>query len=101
VEVRVAGGPDGAVVWHADLEPGEAPRYVSGPAPDATISYDQAWDDAAAQLEGRFDPCVAFMQGHLKVKGPTRPLYELFRVWASPAHRAAWQTVSGVGDAAG
>lgn len=94
VEVRVVGGPDDTVTWHAELTPGAAPRYRAGPAVDATVTYDQAWDDAAAQLEGRFDPCVAFMQGYLKVKGPTRPLYELFRVWASPAHRAAWATVA-------
>jgi hypothetical protein len=92
IEIRVSGGPDGAVTWHVVLLPDNAPRYVAGPLPDASASYDQAWDDVVAQFEGRFEPVVAFMQGSLKVKGATRPLYELFRLWADPVHRAATAT---------
>jgi hypothetical protein len=50
------------------------------------------------QLDGRFDPAVAFMQGNLKARGATRPLYELFRLWASPAHRSAWQQLASATD---
>jgi hypothetical protein len=89
VEVRVSGGPDGAVTWHVELEPGAPPRYIAGPLPEADASYDQSWADAVEQFAGRSEPVVGFMQGTLKVKGATRPLYELFRLWAQPAHRAA------------
>ena len=67
------------------------PRPVTwpGPLPDADASYDQTWEEAVGQFDGGFEPVVAYMQGSLKVKGATRPLYELFRLWADPAHRAA------------
>jgi hypothetical protein len=94
IEVRVNGGPDGAVTWHAVLLPDNPPRYVAGPRPEADASYDQAWTDAVAQISGSYQPVVAFMQGSLKVKGATRPLYELFRLWARPAHRHATATVA-------
>jgi hypothetical protein len=89
IEIRVSGGPDGPLAWHAVLEPDAAPCYVAGPLPDADASYDQTWDEAVGQFEGTFDPVVAYMQGTLKVKGATRPLYELFRLWAAPSHRSA------------
>jgi hypothetical protein len=90
VEVRVAGGESGAVAYHVVLEPGAPLRYVAGPAPaEADASYDQAWADALAQATGRYDPAVGFMQGNLKVKGSSRPLFELFRLWADPATREA------------
>src|SRR5829696_6515165 len=76
VEVRVDGGPDGPLAWRVQLEPGAPPRYeaAGGPAgasqpPEPDVYYEQAWADAVAQLEGRFDPCVAFMQGNLKARG--------------------------------
>jgi hypothetical protein len=96
VEIRVSGGPDGAVAWHVVLEPGSAPRYVAGPRPDANASYDQVWDDVVAQFDGVFQPVVGFMQGSLKVKGATRPLYDLFRLWADPAHQAATASLATV-----
>jgi hypothetical protein len=91
VEVRVDGGPDGPLTWRALLVPGAPPRYEAGAdSPEPDVFYEQAWSDAVAQLDGGFDPCVAFMQGNLKARGSTRPLYELFRLWDAPAHRAAW-----------
>lgn len=89
VEIRVSGGPDGPLSWHAVLEPEAAPRYEPGPLPGADASYDQTWDEAVGQFSGGYEPVVAYMQGVLKVKGATRPLYELFKLWADPAHRAA------------
>ena len=58
-------------------------------SPNADASYDQTWEEAVGQFDGGFEPVVAYMQGNLKVKGATRPLYELFRLWADPAHRSA------------
>ena len=90
VEVRVAGGEAGPVAYHVVLEPGASLRYVPGPAPgEPSASYDQAWADALAQATGGYDPAVGFMQGNLKVKGSSRPLFELFRLWADPEVRAA------------
>ena len=105
VEVRVDGGPDGPLAWRVQLEPGAPPRYeaAGGPVgasqpPEPDVYYEQAWADAVAQLEGRFDPCVAFMQGNLKARGATRPLYELFRLWAGPTHRAVWAELAATTD---
>jgi hypothetical protein len=99
VEVRIDGGPDGAMSWHARLVPGAPPRYQAGGLDDGGgSSYEQRWEDAVAQLEGRFDPAVAFMQGNLKARGATRPLYELFRLWASPAHRSVWKQLASATD---
>ena len=90
VEVRVLGGDDGPVTYHVVLEDGSPLRYRAGAAPGPTgASYDQAWADAVAQVEGRYDPAVGFMQGNLKVKGSSRPLLELFQLWAHPTHAEA------------
>ena len=79
----------GAPAWAGDVEYRNwrvNASAVPGPLADAASSYDETWADATAQLQGRYDPCVGFMQGVLKVKGATRPLYEAFRLWASPQH---------------
>jgi len=90
VEVRVVGGEDGPVTYHVVLEDGAPLQYRPGPAPgEADVSYDQAWDDAVGQALGTYDPAVGFMQGQLKVKGSSRPLLEVFRLWADPAHKEA------------
>lgn len=90
LEVRVVGGDVGPITYHVVLEGGAPMRYEAGPAPgEADASYDQAWEDAVAQVEGRYDPAVGFMQGNLKVKGSSRPLFEVFRLWAAPAFREA------------
>jgi hypothetical protein len=87
VEVTVVGGPGDPVTYHVDLVDGSGPRYGVGPAAGtADASYDLAWADAVGQLQGSYDPAVGFMTGTLKVKGSSRPLFELFRLWASPAH---------------
>ena len=94
VEVTLVGAPDGDITYHVVLQVGCGPRYEAGPAvPAADASFDQGWSDAVAQIENRFDPVVAFMQGSLKVKGATRPLYDLFYLWADPRHRAAWSAL--------
>ncbi len=87
VEVTVVGGPGDRVTYHVDLVDGSGPRYAAGPsAVAADASYDLAWDDAVGQLRGSYEPAVGFMQGTLKVKGSSRPLFELFRLWALPDH---------------
>jgi hypothetical protein len=98
VEVRVPDSPDGLLVWHVQLVPGEPPRYGAGPLADAASSYDQTWADANAQLRGNYQPVVGFMQGTLKVKGATRPLYEIFRLWASPQHAEAWSRLAATAE---
>ena len=95
VQVTVVGGPGDAVTYHVALVDGSPPRYVAGPSPTpADASYDLPWDDAVGQLHGTYDPAVGFMQGTLKVRGSSRPLFELFRLWADPSHEAALATVS-------
>lgn len=102
VEVRVAGGEAGTVAYHVVLEPGAPLRYVPGPAPaEADASYDQPWADALAQAAGGYDPAVGFMQGNLKVKGSSRPLFELFRLWAQPSVRQALVRVGAEAGLAG
>lgn len=89
VEVTLSGGPAGVYRYGVVLRPGAAPVYQAGAMPDADASYDQAWPDAVAQLAGAYDPAVGFMQGNVKTKGATRPLFELFQWWARADVRAA------------
>ena len=90
VEITVKGGPDGARQLCVVLDPAGV-RYQPGSYPDGEppASFELTWDEATRFLEGEYEPVVGFMQGQLKVKGATRPLFELFRQWARPVHRAA------------
>lgn len=88
VEITVSGGPGGACRYGVVFVPGVGPQYQLGAQPDAEASYEQSWADAQAQIAGTFDPVVSFMQGALKVKGATRPLFELFQFWARPDAKA-------------
>lgn len=65
-----------------ELLPGEGPRYRSDGLDGAQAAFDQPLKETVDMLEGRSDPTLAFMQGTLKVRGATRPLYELFRYFA-------------------
>jgi len=96
VEVRVVGADGGPVTYHVVLEGGHPLRHRAGAAPEpAGASYDQDWAAAVAQVQGRYDPAVGFMQGNLKVKGSSRPLLELFRLWADPAYQQAQARLAG------
>ncbi len=90
VEITVKGGPHGARQFYVLLDP-EGVRYLPGAYPDGEppASFELSWDEANQFLAGSYEPVVGFMQGQLKVKGATRPLFELFRQWARPGQRRA------------
>lgn len=90
VEITVQGGPHGPRKLCVVLDPAGV-RYQPGAYPDGEppASFELSWEEAAKFLAGEYEPVVGFMQGQLKVKGATRPLFELFRQWARPAHRRA------------
>jgi hypothetical protein len=90
VQITVSGGDDGTRVVCAVLDSAGV-RYEPGPYPggEPPASFDLLASDAEAFLAGAYAPVVGFMQGTLKVKGATRPLFELFRLWAQPEHRGA------------
>ena len=89
VQVEVKGGPDGRVIYHVLVPDGGTLQYVPGKHDDPGVVINQEWDDALAQAQGTFDPAVGFMQGHMKVKGSTRPLLELFSAMARPDYGQA------------
>lgn len=98
VEVTVAGTPDGKVTYSVELAEGGRPVFRSGAIDDPPAHVDQAWDDALAHLRGEREPVVHFMAGHTKVKGSSRPLYELWSYYARPEFRAALDRVAAKTD---
>ncbi|MDH4143682.1 MAG: hypothetical protein OEY23_00750, partial [Acidimicrobiia bacterium] len=94
VAITVVGGPDGRRGFTVELRTGEGPAYIAGAQADADSSYELTYDDAVDQVCGGYDPALNYMTGSLKVKGATRPLFELFQLWARPAHRDALARVA-------
>lgn len=89
VQFEVTGGPSGKVTYHVVVPAGGTPKYRPGAADDRGVVITQEWADALAQARGQFDPAVGFMQGHMKVKGSSRPLLDLFSVMADPHYAQA------------
>ena len=84
IDVVVNGDRSGeGVTYHISLEDGVAPRFGAGPAPVATAAtLELTRSDAEAQRAAGVSPVVGYMRGTTKTKGATRPLYELFRLFA-------------------
>lgn len=98
VETTVAGGPDGKVTYTVDLAAGGRPVFSPTSVDDPPAHVDQAYDDALAHLRGERDPVVNFMTGNTKMKGSSRPLYELWSYYARPEFRAALDRVAAKTD---
>ena len=96
VAVTLSGTPQGVDRYAVVFVAGSAPTYRAGAMPEADASFEQPWADAVAHLAGTYDPAVGFMQGQLKTKGSTRPLFELFQWWARAEVREA---LAGIGAA--
>lgn len=92
IVVGVLGGPDGDRTCAITLTAGKPPTWAlvhsKQQVDQADVRYDLSWEAFVDQLVGNYEPAVGYMQGTLKVKGSSRPLYELFQLWDRPEHRA-------------
>ena len=93
VEFVVAKGPHGEVRWAGEFEGGSLASTTMGAAPNADLVLTTGYPDAVAILRGELDLNTAFMQGRMKVAGPTGPLLALIAQSQTPAHRAALDQV--------
>jgi putative sterol carrier protein len=75
VQQVVTGGPDGATAYRIEIDDG-AVRVVSGVAADATVTFVQDWDTAAAIGRGELSAQGAFMSGRIRVRGDLPQLIE-------------------------
>lgn len=89
VEHVVTKGPEGEVRWVAVFEAGSLVAATLGGADDVELSLTTVYDDAVAILRGTLDLNTAFMQGRMKVAGPTGPLLRLLAASQHPAYRVA------------
>ncbi|MEO6629943.1 MAG: SCP2 sterol-binding domain-containing protein, partial [Aquihabitans sp.] len=89
VEFVVPKGPGGEVRWVGAFENGSLVSATMGAGPDADVSLTTVYPDAVAVLRGELDLNTAFMQGRMKVAGPTGPLLALIAQAQAPATRAA------------
>jgi len=89
IEYRVAGGPDGEVVFQTVLEDGRITENHLGVdgEPDFTMVLGHA--DFVAVVRGELDQHVAFMQGVAKVTGNIGRLLSVLPVTTSVEWREA------------
>ncbi len=94
LQLVVPGGPDGEIKVAATVTDGRLVRGTVGAdaAADLTLTVKHA--DAVALLTAALDPNAAFMQGKIKVAGPTGPLLELLALAQTAPHVAARATVA-------
>ena len=93
VEFVTTKRPDGDVRWAGVFEDGVLVSVAIGAATNPDLSLTTVYPDSVAILRGELDLNTAFMQGRMKVTGPTGPLLALIAQSQTPAHRAALNQV--------
>ncbi len=71
-----------------------APGRIADPEVTLTVG----WDDARALATGELDPCVAFMQGRMKVAGAMAVLLDLLAAGRDPRLPGARRRIADVTD---
>ena len=89
IEYRVAGGPDGEVVFHTELEDGRIVVNELGADPDADFAVLIRHPDYLEVVRGELDQNVGFMQGRIKVTGNIGRMLSVLPVTTSAEWRAA------------
>ena len=80
VQQVVTGGPDGDAAYHVAIDDGTV-RVVTGEASNATVTFIQNWDTAAAISRGELSAQGAFMTGRIRVRGDLPKLVEYGNVF--------------------
>ena len=75
VQQVVTGGPDGDTAYRIEIDDGTV-RVVSGETSDATVTFVQDWETAAAIGRGELSAQGAFMSGRIRVRGDLPQLIE-------------------------
>ncbi|MFP5321949.1 MAG: SCP2 sterol-binding domain-containing protein [Acidimicrobiia bacterium] len=91
IEYRIAGGPDGEVVFHTVLEDGRIATNQLGAVDDPDFTVLMPHAEFVDVVRGELDQNVGFMQGRVKVTGNIGRMLSVLPVTTSEAWRAASQ----------
>ena len=85
VQHAVTGGPDGDVKFVVTWTDGRPTNAEVGVDSDAEVSLTLPFADAVGVAQGDLDLNSLFMQGQMKVAGPTGPLLQFLAATQMPA----------------
>ena len=78
----VTGGPEGDVMYHLNVDDGDA-SFGPGPAPGEQVRMVQDWETAVAVATGAVNAQEAFVRGRIRVMGDAQRLIEAGPLFAA------------------
>ena len=78
----VTGGPEGDVMYHLNVEDGDA-SFGPGPAPGEQVRMVQDWETAVDVATGAVNAQEAFVRGRIRVMGDAQRLIEAGPLFAA------------------
>jgi putative sterol carrier protein len=93
VQYKVAGGPDGEVVFHTVITDGCIVESALGEDPDADFTMSAGYDDFARTITGELDMNAGYMQGRIKVVGNMGSLLSLMPMTQSDEFKAITEKI--------
>lgn len=94
IQFVIAGSPEGDVKLAMVVTDGLVTESSLGTDGDADLTLTIKYPDAVNLLRGERDPNAAFMQGKIKVAGPTGPLLDLLSLSITAERVAARSELS-------
>ena len=94
IQFVIAGSPEGDVKLAMAVDDGIVAESSAGTDGHADLTLTIKYPDAVNLMRGELDPNAAFMQGKIKVAGPTGPLLDLLALSVTPERVAARSELS-------
>ncbi len=94
IQFVIAGSPSGEVKLAMVVTDGLVTESSLGADGDADLTLTIKYTDAVNLIRGELDPNAAFMQGKIKVAGPTGPLLDLLALSITAERVAARSELS-------
>ena len=94
IQFVIAGTPEGDVKLAMAVNDGIVAESSLGTDGDADVTLTIKYPDAINLIRGELDPNAAFMQGKIKVAGPTGPLLDLLALSVTAPRVAARSALS-------